>query len=201
MDANPVNGLTDALHADRLGRGRVRDLFLRVLGGIFVAAFLSLAVQMPVLVGDEGLLPARDFLARAPAFLDTPTLFHWVAPSDRTLVVTALAGALCGVGLLLGLAPRWCLAGAWALYLSLVTVGQDFLSFQWDNLLLESAAMAFFVAPGGLRPRRARAPHPLGVFLLLWLLFRLHVESGLAKLLLHDPGWRDLTAMASYYET
>jgi hypothetical protein len=36
---------------------------------------------------------------------------------------------------------------------------------------------------------------------MLWLLFRLHVESGAAKLLLGDPTWRDLTALTSYYET
>jgi len=86
-------------------------------------------------------------------------------------------------------------------YLSFVSIGQDFLSFQWDNLLLESAFFALFVTPGGLRPRNAPAPHPLALFLMLWLLFRLHVESGAAKLLLGDPTWRDLTAMASYYET
>src|SRR5262249_51640590 len=31
--------------------------------------------------------------------------------------------------------------------------------------------------------------------------FRLMVESGAAKLLTGDPSWRDLTAMATYYET
>ena len=87
------------------------------------------------------------------------------------------------------------------LYLSFVTVGQDFLAFQWDNLLLETAVCALFVAPGSLRPRAAPPPHPLAVFLMLWLVFRIHVESGAAKLLLGDPTWRDLTAMATYYET
>src|SRR5262245_45352910 len=36
---------------------------------------------------------------------------------------------------------------------------------------------------------------------MLWLVLRLHVESGAAKLLTGDPTWRDLTAMATYYET
>ena len=63
------------------------------------------------------------------------------------------------------------------------------------------AFFALFVTPGGFHPRNAPAPHPLAVFLMLWLLFRLHVESGAAKWLLGDPTWRDLTAMATYYET
>ena len=36
---------------------------------------------------------------------------------------------------------------------------------------------------------------------MLWLVFRLHVESGAAKLLSGDPTWWNLTAMVSYYET
>lgn len=183
----------------RPGRGHVRTLFLRCLGATFVAAFLSLLVQVRVLVGVRGLLPACELLG-AVRPLAAPSVFH-LACGDRALVAAAIGGAVLGLGLVANVAPRWCLVGCWVLYLSFVSVGQDFLSFQWDNLLLESAFFALFVTPGGLRPRAAPAPHPVGVFLLQWLLFRLHVESGLAKLLLGDPTWRDLTAMVSYYET
>src|SRR5258706_315519 len=84
-------------------RGAIRDLFLRLLGAVFLAAFLSLLAQVKVLFGAQGLLPAADYLR--------------------------------------------------------------------------------------------------AVFLMPWLVFRLHVESGLAKILLGDPTWRDLTALAIYYET
>src|SRR5947208_6871259 len=45
-------------------RGRVFVLFRSGLGLVFLAAFLSLAVQLPDLVGRRGLLPWADFLAR-----------------------------------------------------------------------------------------------------------------------------------------
>ncbi len=183
-----------------LPRAHVRDLFLRLLGLVFLTAFLSLLPQVTTLIGSRGLLPVREFLIPGRGFLDTPTLF-WLASSDTTLRATAVGGALLSLGLVLGLAPRYCLAALWALYLSFVTVGQDFLAFQWDNLLLETALFSLFLTPGGLRPRRAPPPHPLAVFMMLWLVFRLHVESGATKLLLGDPTWRDLTAMATYYET
>ncbi len=181
-------------------RSFVRDLFLRLLGAVFLAAFLSLLVQATLLFGQQGLLPVQDYLRAPRGFLNAPTIF-WLGASDGTLRAAALAGTVPSLGLILLLAPRCCLALCWALYLSFVTVGQDFLSFQWDNLLLETGLCALFVAPGGLRPRGARPPHRLAVFLMLWLLFRVHVESGAVKLLLGDPTWRDLTAMASYYET
>ena len=177
------------------GRSRVRDLFVRVLGAIFVVAFWSLGRQVVLLYGERGLEPACPLAGHA---LLTVFRLHC---SDGLLWWGTVAGGALGVVLALGLVPRWTLIACWALYLSYVRIGQDFLSFQWDNLLLESAFFAIFVTPGGWRLRGAPLPHPLGVFLMQWLLFRLYVESGLAKLLLGDPTWRDLTAMSTYYET
>jgi hypothetical protein len=186
---------------DRFAVARIRDLFLRLLGLVFLSAFLSLLVQITALVGDDGLAPARDFLAQAGGFFDAPTIFRWIGTNDGVLRGAALVGVAVSVALACNIAPRWCLLVLWALYLSFVTVGQEFFAFQWDNLLLESAVVAVLLAPAGLRPRAAPPPHPLAVMLVLWLLFRLHVVSGLAKLLLGDPSWRDLTALSTYYET
>ena len=176
-------------------RARVRNVFLRLLGVVFVVAFASLAVQARVLWGSHGLLPACSGAA-----VDGPTVFRFWC-DDTALVAVAWIGAGVSLGLVFLVATRWCLVVCWALYLSYVGVGQDFLGFQWDNLLLESAFFAFFVASWRLDGRRAPPPHPVGVFLMQWLLLRLMVESGAAKLLTGDPTWRDLTAMASYYET
>jgi len=182
------------------GRAFVRDLFLRLLGVGFLIAFLSLLSQVTLLIGGRGLIPAGDYLAGRHGLLDAPTIF-WLDHGNATLRGAAIAGAVLSLGPILNLAPRCCLAALWALYLSFVTVGQEFFAFQWDNLLLETGFLSLLIAPGGLRPRDAPPPHPLAVFLMLWLVFRLHVESGAAKLLLGDPTWRDLTAMATYYET
>lgn len=184
-------------------RTHVRNLFLRLLGAMFFIAFWSLGSQVVLLFGHDGLLPAATYLQSLPAagrLFDAPTLF-WFGCSDASLRAAAVAGALISILLILNVAPRYCLIALWVLYLSFATIGQDFLSFQWDNLLLESAFCAVFVAPGGVRRGRQVPPYALAVFLMQWLLFRLHVESGAAKLLTGDPSWRDLTAMVSYYET
>jgi len=183
-------------------RAYVRNIFVRLLGIISLIAFVSLGVQLRVLYSSAGLLPARAYLEAfgSHALWEVPTIF-WVDCSDTALTTAAILGAILSCGLIFNFAPRYCLVGVWLLYLSFVTIGQDFMSFQWDNLLLESMFFTFFVVPGGLRPRAASAPHPLGVFLMLWLVFRLHLESGAAKLLTGDPTWRDLTAMVNYYET
>ena len=58
--------------------------------------------------------------------------------------------------LIAGILPGLCLALLWLGYLSLTVVGQDFLGFQWDTLLLESGLLAMLLDPLGLaaRPRR-----------------------------------------------
>ncbi len=181
------------------GRARVRNLFLRLVGLAFAAAFLSAWIQLPVLIGARGLLPACPVVERTSVWT-APTVLH-LRCDDATLGAVALAGAGAGVALTLGVAPRLCLALAWVLYLSLVAAGRDFFLFQWDNLLLETALFSLFVAPRGWQLRGAPGPPAAGVFLVQWLFVRLHVESGLAKLLLGDPTWRDLTALIAYYET
>lgn len=90
-----------------------------------------------------------------------------------------------------GRAERVLLILLYLLYLSLFHAGQFFTNFQWDYLLLETGFLAILL-PGGPR---------LVVWLFRWLLFRLRFESGLAKLLSGDPGWRDLTALRFYFET
>ncbi len=186
-------------------------VFVRALGLVYLVAFLSLRVQLLGLFGGDGILPISEYLtAVAERFGDArwstlPTLL-WLGASDAALLRVCDAGIVVAAAVVAGLAPGPGLLALWALYLSLVSAGRVFLSFQWDMLLLETGLLALFVAPWTLRPRRATTPEPpwLGVWLLRWLLFRLMFASGVVKLLHDDPSlptWHDLTALAYHYET
>jgi lipase maturation factor 1 len=177
-----------------------RAVFLRLLGVVFLAAFLSLPVQVRGLMGEGGIVPAAGLFSLAREALGperywrVPSLF-WLSASDGALVGACVAGVVLAVLLLLGVAPRWVLVGLWALYLSFMVIGQPFFGYQWDALLLETALLAVFLAPGGLLPG-TRAPDARGARgLLRWLVIRLLVLSGVVKLLSGDPTWRDLTAL------
>jgi len=113
------------------------------------------------------------------------------------------AGAVLSALVLVGIAPVPILAVLWALYLSLAVVGQVFLGYQWDALLLETGLLAVFLAPGGRwpRPGRESPPPPVAVWLVRWLLFRLMFGSGVVKLASGDPTWRSLTALQYHYWT
>jgi predicted DCC family thiol-disulfide oxidoreductase YuxK len=178
---------------------KVEWLFLRLLAAIYLIAFASLAVQITGLIGSNGILPLRGYLAAvsktlgARGYWSMPTIF-WLVHGDWFLKGACIAGAalamLLMLGILKGLWERLLLAGLYILYLSLCTVGQDFLSFQWDSLLLETGFLAIFLGNS-----------KVVVLLFRWLLFRLIFLSGVVKLTSHDPVWRDWTALAYHYMT
>lgn len=87
----------------------------------------------------------------------------------------------------------------WILYLSLTVIGQDFLSFQWDVLLLEAGFIAIFLAPLPFHPEMAVSP--LAFWMVWWLFFRLNFESGVVKWTSGDRTWRDFTALCCHYES
>jgi predicted DCC family thiol-disulfide oxidoreductase YuxK len=190
--------LLDLLVGDLVGPPRfhlTRFVFLRLLAVVYLAAFASLGSQVHGLIGEQGLLPARELL---------PTL-GGLGAGDTALRILWAGGAAAAALALFGFSQGPLLAVCWAFYLSLVHLGQDFLSFQWDALLLETGFVALLLAPWAhVRPRRPRdepPPPTVVIWLLRLLLFKLMWSSGLTKLTWGDPAWLDLSALTYHYWT
>ena len=185
-----------------------RFVLLRLLGLVYLFAFLSLAQQVLPLIGHDGLLPADALLARLTAhfgsrragFAASPSLF-WLGVSDRVLLATAWLGVGLSTVVLAGFANALLLAVLWALYLSFVHIGQDWYGYGWEIQLIETGFLATFLCPL-LDPRPfPRRPPPVVVFWLFrWLIFRIMLGAGLIKLR-GDRCWRDLTCLYWHYET
>ena len=159
------------------------------------------------LLGTEGIAPAAQLLERVRAGLGAdgwkrvPTLLWWNA-SDAALLSVCGLGAAVSLALAAGIAPRINAVLAWLLYLSLVSVGDAFLMFQWDGLLLETLLVSAAFAPRGLRPRWRDVRVPAwSRYLLAWLLFRVVWLSGAVKLTSGDEVWSGLTALEYHYWT
>jgi hypothetical protein len=186
---------------------RSRWLFLRLLGVVYVIAFVSLAVQITGIVGEHGILPVGEFLAQlharegASAYYDAPTLV-WLSPTDAWLSMLCWGGGVASLLLIAGIAPTGTAALLWVLYLSVTVAGQLFLEFQWDSLLLETGLLAILYAPMSWRERATDDEPPVVVRWALWLLaFKLTFLSGITKLLSGDPTWANWTALSYHYET
>ena len=135
-----------------------RRWFLRALGVIYLIAFVSLWVQVDGLVGSNGMLPVNQFLSAVRGQVGTeaygllPTLC-WFNSSDAFLHFLCGSGVFCSLLLIFGIAPAVLLVVLFVSYLSLTIAGQDFFSFQWDVLLLETGFLSIFFAPWRLWPR------------------------------------------------
>jgi lipase maturation factor 1 len=185
-------------------------LYLRLLGVSYLAAFASFWSQIDGLIGSSGILPAEETMRYAArvtrggldGFLAFPTL-TWIDASDGSLSLICLSGMGLSLVLIAGSTSRLLLAGLLVLYLSLVTAGRDFMSFQWDNLMLEAGLLAILLAPPIAIPRLSKLPAPFWIGLALHrvLLFRLIFSSGWAKFTSGDEAWTNLEALRHHYET
>ena len=188
----------------------ITRIFLRLLALIYLIAFVSLWVQAEGLFGSAGIAPISQNIQMAASQLPTagalarftqyPTLFWWFS-TDRFLQIACLTGAGAAVALFFNLLPLPTAVLLWLLYLSFTTAGSEFLSFQWDTLLLETGFLAILLAPLRGKFLILRRPNLGVVWLFRWLLFRLMLQSGCVKLLSGDRTWRDLTALQFHYET
>ncbi|MGB6552417.1 MAG: lipase maturation factor family protein [Candidatus Binataceae bacterium] len=171
-------------------------LFLRAMGLIYFAAFVSFGVQALGLIGGHGILPLSEFTSAIRSQLGPegywrfPMVF-WLDQSDFAIQAVCWAGAALSLFLVFNLVPRLSLFFLYAFYLSLFYAGQIFMGFQWDSLLLETGFLALILS---------MATKP-GVWLLRWLLFRFMFLSGSVKLLSGDPTWANLSALSYYFQT
>lgn len=171
-------------------------LFLRAIGLIYLAAFISFGVQALGLIGSHGILPLAEFTSavRSQFGLDRYWLFpmvFWLNQSDLAIQAVCWAGAAVSLLLIFNVLPRLSLLFLYAGYLSLFYAGQVFMGFQWDILLLESGFLALVLS---------MVTKP-GIWLLRWLLFRFMFLSGAVKLLSGDPTWANLTALFYHFQT
>src|SRR5262249_55802209 len=122
-----------------------RFIILRLLGFVYLIAFLVAARQIVPLVGQHGLLPATTYLSALEqrfgssfgGFVQLPGLF-WFHCSDRFLTGTAWVGVVLSAAVMLGFANAILMALLWALYLSFIHIGQDWYGYGWEIQLLET---------------------------------------------------------------
>jgi hypothetical protein len=184
---------------DANGYEFARQVLQRGVAAVYLIAFLSALAQFRPLLGERGLLPAPQYLARI-AGRGVPTIFHWHY-SDRFLMGVGWTGAVIAAALVAGLpqlGPPWTPLVAfgllWVGYMSIVNIGQVFYGFGWESLLLEAGFLVAFLGSNDV------APPVAVIWLTRWLVFRLEFGAGLIKIR-GDSCWRDLTALYYHHET
>jgi hypothetical protein len=178
-----------------------RWLILRLVGVVYLFAFLGLVQQGLPLLGHHGLTPI-DALGGLPkvSFWQAPTLFVFDS-SDAAIRTWTWIGLVLSVAVVVGYANTFTLIALWLIYGSFVLVGQRWWEFGWEIQLLETGILAAVLAhPWDPRPLAARGPPVTAIVLFRWLTFRIMIGAGLIKLR-GSACWTDLTCLDAHFET
>lgn len=173
------------------------ELFIRLLGLLYLCVYIPFLFQIRGLYGKEGILPITDFLNAIKnrhgrkSYHLVPTLF-WINSSDTALLVFVWSGIALATLLLFGVMPAVMLLLLFILHLSLASAGQEFMSFGWETLLIEITFTALLLV--------ATAPYNTIAWIALnFLLMRFMIQAGASKLRAGDKNWRNLTALSYHY--
>src|ERR1022692_665898 len=134
----------------------VDKVFHRGMAAVYAMAFASIYSQIPGLVGEHGIEPYRAFFKAvherygARGYYLLPSL-AWLHPTTRFLQLLTALGIVIAIFAAFsaaeGVTSHITFAALWVLWLSVVNAGGEFLSFQWDVLLLEAGFLAIFYSP------------------------------------------------------
>ncbi|XP_053706537.1 lipase maturation factor 1 [Synchiropus splendidus] len=192
-----------------------RIVLLRSVAFIYFVAFTVAYNQNKQLIGNNGLMPCKDYLNSVKRYVGgkigiaalayTPSilwLLDWTVMDTNLDAIALLGMAVSGFVLVTGMANMVMMALLWLLYHSLVNVGQLWYSFGWESQLLETGFLAIFLCPLwslSQVPRRC-PPSLISIWTFRWLIVRIMLGAGLIKIR-GDKCWRDLTCMDYHYET
>lgn len=183
-----------------LERRVTMDVTARLAGLIFFIAFAGLLPQLNCLYGTSGLLPVTEYFEGLKSahinFFSYPTVL-WLKPDVTGMALTSIAGAIASLLVACNKAKTIGLLVSYFCYFSLLQAGQDFLSFQWDILLLEVGFVSAFIASRHL----SAAVKGLFAWLIILIGFKLMLLSGLCKILSLDASWSGLTALNYHFYT
>lgn len=185
-----------------------RFMILRLLGIVYAVAFYVAIRQIIPLIGSDGLTPVDIYLKHVSSalgsdgsgFLRLPSLF-WLSHSNTTLLIVAWIGFLLSLVVIAGYANALLMIVLWALYMSIVHVGQIWYGYGWEIQLLETGFLGIFLCPLiDMRPFPKRETPFLIILLFRWLALRIMLGAGLIKLR-GDEVWRNGTALFYHFET
>lgn len=175
-----------------------KNYYLKGVLAIYIVAFASLYVQVQAIFGDNGIAPVRDYASK----INTNNIIS-LAPKVG-LNYGLFIELLCIIGVLVAFASLFVrrLSNAlsfsllWYIYYSISSVGQGFMSFHSDLLLLEVGFLSILLAPLLPTSRVSQSDHDhMSFFLVKWLVFRYFVTNVLNVYLDGDQAWYNMTAI------
>ena len=197
-----------------------RLIFLRSLSLIYLISFISLYYQIQGLWGNNGILPANIFLSKIK---QNNTAFNYITsyPSIGLLLNTDnssyqienLMFILCLIGIIISLLiifqysiffNFFGFAILWYVYYNFYFLGQIFMRFSWDELLLEIGFISIFFSPLNLNGNKMinHISHinNIAFYLLKFVLLKFMISSGLNIFTSKCDYWKSFNGLDFFFE-
>lgn len=186
----------------------ISNLFRRGFALCYFFAFFSMFFQYQGLWGSSGVSSIANVIKQnnLTKYLEVASIFVYNA-TDNFLFYCILTGVIISLILCTGFKfgskkyyhyiEAFLFLVLYILYLSFVNLGQPFLNFQWDILLLETSIITILHL---LFLKNIEARN-IFRWIYMLLIFKLMLMSGLVKLASKDPAWADLSALQYHYFT
>lgn len=197
-----------------------RIIFLRLLSLIYLISFISLYYQIQGLFGNEGILPANLFLSNIKQnctgythIISYPSI-AWVFNLDNNsyqienlLFILCLTGILISLLIIFQYSYFFNFLGfsfLWYIHYNFYFLGQVFMNFSWDELLLEIGFISIFFAPLNLNGNKVinHITHinNIAFYLLKFILLKFMISSGINILSSKCNYWNSFNGLDFFFE-
>ena len=197
-----------------------RLIFLRALSLIYLISFISLYYQIQGLWGNSGILPANIFLSKlkqnntAFNYITTYPSIGWLLNTDNSSYqIENLMFILCLIGIIISLLILFQysiffnffgFAILWYVYYNFYFLGQIFMRFSWDELLLEIGFITIFFSPLNLNGNKTinHISHinNIAFYLLKFILLKFMISSGLNIFTSKCDYWKSFNGLDFFFE-
>ena len=201
-----------------------RSIYLRFLSLIYLIAFVGIYGQIQGLWGDEGLLPLNLFLnkIREANFLNFPILAWFFEYNFINLNFFEKFGIylnsnleiymyiLCLIGIFISFSilcnfkyffNNIGFALMWYCYYNFFVIGQQFIKYEWDMLLLETGFITIFFAPNLYKNiNLITFNNNISFYLLRFILFKILYCTGINLITSECPYWLSFNGLNFFFQ-
>ena len=195
-----------------------RIIYLRILSIIYLLSFISLYSQIQGFWGNSGILPANLFLSKIkqnssnyiisyPSFLWFFNISLNSQQIENSLYIINIFGILVSLLIIFQFSYFFNFVGfsiLWYIHYNFYFIGQEFMRFSWDELLLEIGFISIFFSPLNLNGIKAinHITHinNIAFYILKFILFKFMISTGINIITSKCSYWNSFTGLNFFFE-
>ena len=195
-----------------------RIIFLRFLSIIYLLSFLSLYGQIQGLWGNTGILPVNIFLLKIkeknPNYLISyPTIIWLFNLNEYSYQIENFLYIICIIGISVSLLVLFQYSYffnflgfsiLWYIHYNFYIIGQVFMRFSWDELLLEVGFISIFFSPMNLNGNKVinHITHINNIvfYLLKLILLKFMISTGINIISSKCNYWNSFNGLNFFFE-